>query len=289
MTSDRLINILVTGTCIEMMVAVGLGVPLAELTCVARDWRLVGRALLASYVGVPAVAVGLLLLSHAHPMVAAGLLILATCPGAPFGPPVTAIARGDLAVSAALMVILAGSSVIAAPFLLRVLLPLVSGGESFRVDPARIGGTLLLVQFVPLCVGLAVHRWYPTLAARLQHPANLVGRALGLVAVGSILIARFGMLTAIRPAGFAGMVALLVASLAAGWFAGGPDRGRRKAVALATALRNVGVGLVIATGSFAGTPAASAALAYGIVEIVGSVWLAVMWGRSAATGGPVAA
>jgi BASS family bile acid:Na+ symporter len=97
------------------------------------------------------------------------------------------------------------------------------------------------------------------------------------------------MLTAIRPAGFAGMVVLLSASLASGWLVGGPDPGRRKAVALATSLRNVGVGLVIATESFAGTPAISAALAYGIVEIVGSVLLAVMWGRSMAAGGPLAA
>jgi hypothetical protein len=37
MTADRLLNILVTVTCIEMMVAVGLGVPVAELTHVARD------------------------------------------------------------------------------------------------------------------------------------------------------------------------------------------------------------------------------------------------------------
>jgi BASS family bile acid:Na+ symporter len=288
MTADRLINVLVTGTCVEMMVAVGLGVPLAELTRAARDWRLLARALLANYVGVPAAAVGLLLLSQADPMVAAGFLILASCPGAPFGPPVTAIARGDVAVSAALMVLLAGSSVIAAPLLLRVVLPLVSGGESLRVDSARIGGTLLLVQFVPLCAGLAVRRWFPTPAARLRHPADLVGRALGLVAVGAILIAQFRMLTAIRPAGFAGMVVLLIASLASGWFAGGPDRGRRKAVALATALRNVGVGLVIATGAFAGTPAVSAALAYGMVEIVGSVLLAIRW-RGTAPSGPVAA
>jgi hypothetical protein len=88
-------------------------------------------------------------------MVAAGFLILASCPGAPFGPPITAIARGNLAVSAALL-ILAGSSAIAAPFLLRVLLPLVLAGGSLRVDPARVSGTLVLVQLAPLGVGLAV-------------------------------------------------------------------------------------------------------------------------------------
>ena len=170
---------------------------------------------------------------------------------------------------------------------MHVLLPLASGGESLRVDPARVGGTLLLVQLVPLGVGLAVQQWSPILATRLRNPASLIGRALGLVAVGSILAAQFRMLMAIRPAGFAGMLALLIASLASGWSAGGPGRGSRKAVALATSLRNVGVGLVIATGSFAGTPAVSAALAYGIIEIVGSVLLALMWGRSTATGGPL--
>jgi BASS family bile acid:Na+ symporter len=133
-----------------------------------------------------------------------------------------------------------------------------------------------------LGLGLAVHQWFPTLAARLQNPANLIGRALGLAAVGSILLAQFRMLTAIRPAGFAGMLVLLIASLASGWLAGGPDPWGRKAVAMATSLRNVGVGLVIATGSFAGTPAVSAALAYGIIEIVGSLLLAMMWGRSTA-------
>ena len=95
--------LLVTVACIAMMVSVGLDVRLADLARVARDWRLVVRALLASYIGVPAVAVGLLLLFHAHPLVSAGFLILAACPGAPFGPPITAVARGNLTASAALM------------------------------------------------------------------------------------------------------------------------------------------------------------------------------------------
>jgi bile acid:Na+ symporter, BASS family len=80
----------------------------------------------------------------------------------------------------------------------------------------------------------------------------------------------------------------LIASLAFGWLAGGPDPAGRKTVALTTSLRNVGVGLVIATGSFAGTPAVSAALAYGIVEIIGSLALALWWGRGVRAIGRVA-
>ena len=130
-TVDQLINVLVTITLIEMMAAIGLGVTFADLAGVARNWRLVGRAALANFVCVPAATVGLLLLSEAHPMVAAGFLILAVCPGAPYGPPIT---KGNTAVAVGLMVILAGSSALFAPTLLHYLLPLLSGNEALTVD-----------------------------------------------------------------------------------------------------------------------------------------------------------
>src|SRR5262245_23924482 len=117
MTMDQLINLLVTITLIEMMVAIGLGVRLVDLIGVARNGWLVGGAVLANYVCVPAATVGLLLLFDAHAKVAAGFLILAVCPGAPYGPPFVAIAKGNVAVGVGLMVILAGSSAILAPIL----------------------------------------------------------------------------------------------------------------------------------------------------------------------------
>src|SRR4029453_7703766 len=102
MSLDRLINILVTITLFEMMILIGLRVTFAELGRVARNWRLVGRAAVANYLLVPAVAVGLLVWFHAHPMVAAGFLILAVCPGAPFGPPFAGIARASVPVAVGL-------------------------------------------------------------------------------------------------------------------------------------------------------------------------------------------
>jgi BASS family bile acid:Na+ symporter len=51
-------------------------------------------------------------------------------------------------------------------------------------------------------------------------------------------------------------------------------------LALTTSLRNVGVGLVIATSNFGGTAAVTAVLAFGIFEIVGSLLLALAWGRA---------
>ena len=284
MTIDQFISVLVSIMLIEMMVAIGLSVTIVELLAVARNWRLVLQAGLANYVCVPAVTVGLLMLVQpADPLVSAGFLILAVCPGAPFGPPCTKIAKGNVAASVGVMVLLAGSSAVAAPLLLRLLLPWLSGDGTLQVDAVKIVATLLLTQLLPLCVGLCVNHWWPRLAERLQKPANLLSAVLSLFTVGLILVVQFHLLAEIGLRAWLGMSALLIATCVSGWLLGGPGSDNRKAMALTASLRNVGVGLVIATGNFPGTAAVTATLAYGIFEILGSLLLAVAWGRRGAT------
>jgi BASS family bile acid:Na+ symporter len=48
---------------------------------------------------------------------------------------------------------------------------------------------------------------------------------------------------------------------------------------LTTSVRNVGVGLVIATASFPGTAAITSATAYAIVQTVAIALVALAWGR----------
>jgi BASS family bile acid:Na+ symporter len=288
MSLDQLIHLLVTITLIEMMVLIGLRATFAELAEAVRNWRLVARATAANYLLVPAVTIALLLLFAATPMVATGFLILAVCPGAPYGPPFAGIARANVAAAVGLMVILAGSSAVISPLLLYLLLPWISGGEAARVDIMAMLAALLGTQLLPLLCGLLVKYLRPRLAESLLRPLELVSKGLNLSVAALILATQFRMLAEIRLTGFAGMLILLIASLLLGWLAGGPGRDDRKTMALTTSLRNVGVGLVIATGNFAGTPAVSAALAYGIVEVFGSLLVALWWGKSTMTAaGPI--
>jgi BASS family bile acid:Na+ symporter len=261
------------------MVTIGLGVTFADLAGVAKNGRLVGQAMLASYVCVPAAAVALLLLFQAQPLVAAGFLVAAVCPGAPFGPPLTGLARGNVVVSVGLMVILAASSALFAPLLLYLLLPLTSGGQEVQIDVAKMVGTLLIAQLLPLGVGLALRQWRPTLAGRLKKPAGLLSLVLNLSLLGLILVAQFDMLAGIPFRAHAGMFALVFASAAAGWLLGGPGGDNRTATALATSVRNVGVALVIVTGSFAGTPAVMATTAFALFQTILMALVALLWGR----------
>ena len=280
MDIQRVVNILVPVTLIEMMIAIGLGVMIRDVLAVARDWRLLLRAAAANYVLVPAVTVGLLVLFRANPMVSAGFLILAACPGAPYGPPASAIARGNVTASVGLMVLLAASSAVVAPVLLGLLMPVVAGDVQTTVNAGKMVTTLLVTQLVPLCVGLTLRHFCPNASAKLEKPANRLSTLLNLILICLILIAQYRMLLEIRIRGLFGMFALLLATLAIGWLLGPRDNGIRKTMMLTTALRNVGVALVIANGAFAGTPALTAVLAYGLIEIGGTL-LVAFYSRSA--------
>jgi BASS family bile acid:Na+ symporter len=266
---EQLIGILVTVTLIEMMIAVGLSVRLADLAAVFQNKGLLVRALVANYVVVPAVTVGMLVVFETSPLVTAGFLILAVCPGAPYGPPFTAVARGEVSTSVGLMIVLAASSAVCAPLLLQFLLPLVSGESGLQFDAKRIAATLFLTQLLPLAAGLAARQCWPAIAARLLVPAQIVSKILNLLTLCLILAANFPDLLKIRLVGYAGMLLLLIASLSVGWLLGGRSCRVRRAFTVTTALRNVGVGLVIATSSFPGTPAVIAVVAYGVVSLMG--------------------
>jgi bile acid:Na+ symporter, BASS family len=281
MPIERIVNILAAVTLFEMMVTIGLGVKVADVAAVARDWRTVARAFAANYVLVPAAAVGLLVLFHAAPMVAAGFLIAAVCPGAPYGPPFTGLAKGNVPLAVGLMLILAASSAIVAPLLLHLLLPLVSRAQRVNVDTAKMVETLVGAQLLPLCAGLLLrHRW-PALAGRLEGPARVLSLILNLVLLGTILTIQFRLLIAIPPRAFGGMALLVLAALAAGWLLGGPGRAERTAMAVATSVRNVAVSLVIAMASFPGTPAIVATTAFALFQTIMMALIALAWGRLA--------
>jgi BASS family bile acid:Na+ symporter len=280
MALEQLIGPIVAVTLIELMVTTGLGVRLDDVIAAAGDWRLVARAGLANYVAVPSAAVLLLLLFHADPTAAAGFLILAVCPGAPYAPPLTAIARGNAATSVGLMVILAGSSVLIAPLLLSLFLRFTTGGAELQVNIVTILGAMLATQLLPLCCGLAVSHWLPDLAARLLKPAIAVSKFLNAATFAVVLVGQSRPLMDVKLVGILGMLILLGISLVVGWLAGGQRDGDRRAVALTTAIRNFGLGVVLTAGAFAGTSAITAVLAYGLVQLLGSFLLALWWRRS---------
>jgi BASS family bile acid:Na+ symporter len=107
----------------------------------------------------------------------------------------------------------------------------------------------------------------------------MLANGLILALIVLIVAVQHGTLAAIRVRGWTGMSVLLLVSLGIGWLCGGPSLAPRKAMAVTTATRNAAVGLVVATGNFAGTPAVTAVIAYGLLSTLGAVGAALVFGK----------
>jgi predicted Na+-dependent transporter len=111
---------------------------------------------------------------------------------------------------------------------------------------------------------------------------------LNVWTLGLIIVAHFRTLAAIHARAFIGMLSLVAASMGAGWLLGETGSENRKAMGFSTSVRNVAVSLVVATSSFPGTPAVTAALVYGLLQTVALGVIATAWGRLGASEGPSA-
>ncbi|MFL5327441.1 MAG: bile acid:sodium symporter family protein [Gemmataceae bacterium] len=280
MTADQLIVIVNLTALVSIMLSMGLQTKLDAVVASVRQIRLVVLCVIANYVLVPLVALGLLWVFQADPFVSIGFIILAVCPAAPVGPPLTVIAKGNLSLAVGMMIVLAALSSFLSPTLLSLLLARVAPQNDLQVDYLAIGRTLLIAQLLPLALGLAFHKWAPKLTGRITRPVGLFANVMMMVLIVAIIYAQYETLAAIRSKGWIGMAAILAASLAIGWWCGGRNQTNRKATAITTAPRNAAVGLAIATGNFANTPAVTAVVAYGLVSMLGTMAFALILRKS---------
>jgi BASS family bile acid:Na+ symporter len=98
-----------------------------------------------------------------------------------------------------------------------------------------------------------------------------------------ILAVQFRMLAEISLRGYFGMLCLVITCIAAGRLMGQHADGSIKGMVITTSVRNVGVGLVIATASFPGTAAISSITAYALLQTLLMAGVALIWGRMTPT------
>ncbi|HKP29974.1 MAG TPA: bile acid:sodium symporter, partial [Gemmatimonadales bacterium] len=231
------------GFVLSSMLGMGLGLRVGEIVAPLRNLRLVLAALVANFVILPAVAIGLGKVLGLDEAFAIGLLLLAAAAGAPFIPKLAQLARGNLAFSVGVMVLLMVVTVAYLPLALPLLLPGVT------VDPWKIARSLLLLMFLPLAVGLAGKAGIPDIARKWKpYLDKLSSLSLTLLMVAITGANLRNVLSVFGTGGILAGLLLIALGFVAGWLLGGPDRDTRSVLALGTAQRNIAAALVVASG-----------------------------------------
>jgi bile acid:Na+ symporter, BASS family len=230
---------------VTCMITAGLGLGVRDIVAPLLRPRLVLLAAVANFVVAPAVAYALTEAVALDRPYAIGLLLLGGAAGAPFLPKLAELAKGDVAFSVSLMLLLMVGSVIFMPIVLPLLIPGLSAG------PWPILRPLLLTMLLPLAAGMAVKRRSERWSSRLRSGFGMVSNVSMILAVVLLIGLNFGAM--IRTFG-SGAVAVAIAfvslTLAVGYALGGPAPGTRSVLGLGTGQRNVAAALVISTQNF---------------------------------------
>jgi predicted Na+-dependent transporter len=288
MTANELLTIVaqVSGLLgiVASMLAMGLGLTMAQIIQPLKSVRLVVLILLANFVLVPLLAYGITWIIPLEDSLKIGLLILACCAGAPFLILETQGAKGNLAVAVGVMTLL----MVVTIFYLPVVLPLLLTG--IEVDAWSIAKSLIVLMLIPLILGLLIKAHAPDTAKNWQPTMNKIG-SLGiliLLVVGLGLNAA-NVISLIGTRGFLALLLFIAGSLLIGLVVGGRDRGVRNVTMLGTAQRNVSAALVVTLQNFTDTNAVPFVLVASILLPLLLIPIARMLGRRTAPATPAPA
>lgn len=266
MTLEHALRLSTSLGLMALMLSTGLSVDWNELKRVMTRWRMMPGMVGVNFLGVPLLTLGLIWVVSPDPAIAMGFLTLALAPGAPVGPAITGVARGDGPSAVGSMVGLGLLSVVLTPLLLRWLALFVLPESPIVIPVREIALSLLVIQIVPLLVGLVLRHNFLAAAERMARPLRMFGVLLLLVVVAALAGPACRTLEMVRLRGWVAISVLLAGCLAMGWWSGGRTREERIAGAVTASVRNVAAALVVSNAVAAETLAPPTVLAYGLLS-----------------------
>jgi BASS family bile acid:Na+ symporter len=244
-------NVAVIVFAVSSMLSVGLAYRTGRIVAPLRDVRGVFRALVANFVLVPLLAVGIERVIPMEPPVALALFLLAGSAGAPFLIKLASAARRDLALSAGLLVLLVPATVVFLPFYVPLAMrhPTLSGLSYVPSSRFALGLPLLSTLILPIVLGLIVRALAPRRAARLVPLSGRLATVALAVSVATIFLANpHELIGIVKTGAIAAGLLLIAGAFAAGYLLS--RRERSAVLGLGTAQRNVAGAMVVASRDF---------------------------------------
>jgi bile acid:Na+ symporter, BASS family len=274
---ETAVEVATTIFVLSTMFSIGMELSLDQLLAALRKRRLMAKSLVINLVAVPVLAYLLVRPISVEAGYAAGIVLIAVAPGAPFGPKFAEISNSDIEFASGLMAVLGIISVVTIPVSLALLLP-----GNVTVDPLAIGWMIFGIQLLPLLAGMGLDFRYSSVTDWLHPPVQRLSDLSFLFLIGLLLAAYSGeMFSLIGTGTLFVSVVIIAASLVLGYVLGGPGRNTREVLATTTAARNAAIALFIATTSFSDPDVLMVVLAFSFVGVVLSGLLAGVWRRLA--------
>lgn len=237
--------LLVGATLFTVMLSLGLMLGREQIAAAMRRRVVLLAILFAVVVPVPALAVVIVKTFGIKGAAAAGILLMAISPGAPVALRRAIEAGGPSVFAPALHLAVLTSAVATVPASLAILDAIFE--KDFAVTPLHVARQVFFAQLLPLGLGAALRAFRPALAPRIGSILTRVSNLMLLALALALLIVLWRLLEDVGWTPFVVGTGLSACALLLGAAFAGKDAPVRPAGAVAAAMRNPGLALMIAT------------------------------------------
>ncbi len=172
-----------------VMFGLGLSLTVADFTRVLKYPKAAVIALMCQMVVLPAICLGLVLLSGIEGVLAVGMMLLVASPGGTSANLFSHLAGGDVALNVTLTAINSVLAVFTLPLVVGLSMAgFLDGGASVGLQPAKFVQVFAIV-LIPVVLGMAVRSRFTGGAERMREPVK-IGSAVVLVLVIAAAIAQ---------------------------------------------------------------------------------------------------
>jgi BASS family bile acid:Na+ symporter len=145
---------------------------------------------------LPIIGFSLAILFDLDPIMAVGLMILATCPGGPTSNLITQVCKGNIALSVTLTAIASFISILIIPFILSYSLAYF-GSETGATIKLPIMDTVLqimVITVIPITIGMLIRKFKTSFAKRMEKPMRTASTIIFILVFIAVLAANKDML-----------------------------------------------------------------------------------------------
>ncbi len=176
-----IIDVFIPAIVVLLMLLVGTGLQLAQFKAMLRSPRLVIAGMLAQILLLPAGALLIIFLVRPRPELAAGLLLVAACPGGALSNTYCYLGGLNVALSVMLTAVSTMLSFVVLPLILGITFPAIASGWEMDIPVRELALWLLLFLLLPIGAGMLIRARYvesAVLAVLFTGFAVLVARGV---------------------------------------------------------------------------------------------------------------
>lgn len=271
-----------------MVYTVSLELRPGDFRYVARHPLPVCIGLLAQFVLLPAATLLLTLWLDLPPATEAAMMLVAACPGGALSNVITALGRGNLALSLSISAVSSVAALVLTPLNFTLMIAAnpetAAWSRAISVDPFDLVLSLVLLLALPMSAAMLSSRYAPGFVARARKPlARLAGLALAVFILAAIA-ARWQLFVVELGRTLPLVILHNGLGLALGWFgstAASLNVKDRRAVTIEGGMQNSGLALGIIAAQFDSDLAMLAVAGlWGVWHAVSGGALALIWRRN---------